>query len=465
MKRLLVALVTLALFVAPLSAVAPVKAGDPCKKAGITAIANGKKYTCVKSGKKLIWNKGVAVAKPKPAVTPTPSPTPSPLIERETWEFTYLKIWDDLEKAQNQGSFPFDYKLSPNVNQEKAKESIAAYDKAMKLWMAVLDGAKVSPVVWTIMSEKDYGWWKQVVDEQEGKSAYYAWDPTTNMLGHCQLSSIVFCGYGNAFKSNTPDYKFLQYNVIGSNFTAKPNANTVNHESVHFYQLSVVQGFPRDLPCWYVEGQASLYGGALEFNLTTQRSSSIRQRNQFKSIVRQYQPNADNYASKEWLEVLKNMYNPHISCSSQQDYFKYALGMFVWEYLYEQYGPKVMHQVLLDFKAGRSFDEASQMRLGPNLDQLNEELASHLIEVFAKSSTKSTVAPTPKPRPTPTFTPKPSPTPTPTPERSPDDLNGLICSKLNEVIRNSMGEFWCLKFGEQLRWAKNNPDPNVKPTP
>jgi hypothetical protein len=139
--------------------------------------------------------------------------------------------------------------------------------------------------------------------------------------------------------------------------------------------------------------------------------------------------------------------------------------MFVWEYLYEQYGPKVMHQVLLDFKAGRSFDEASQMRLGPNLDQLNEELASHLVEVFAKSSTKSTVAPTPKPRPTPTFTPKPSPTPTPTPERSPDDLNGLICSKLNEVVRNSMGEFWCLKIGEQLRWAKNNPDPNVKPTP
>ena len=335
----------------------------------------------------------------------------------------------------------------------------------MKLWMAVLDGARVNPVVWTIMSEKDYGWWKQVVDEQEGKSAYYAWDPTTNMLGHCQLSSIVFCGYGNAFKSNTPDYKFLQYNVIGSNFTSKPNANTVNHESVHFYQLSVVQGFPRDLPCWYVEGQASLYGGALEFNLTTQRSSSIRQRNQFKSIVRQYQPKADDYASKDWIEVLKNMYYPHISCSNQQDYFKYALGMFVWEYLYEQYGPKVMHQVLLDFKAGRSFDEASQMRLGPNLDQLNEELASHLVEVFAKSSTKSTVAPTPKPRPTPTFTPKPSPTPTPTPERSPDDLNGLICSKLNEVIRNSMGEFWCLKIGEQLRWAKNNPDPNVKPTP
>jgi M6 family metalloprotease-like protein len=33
----------------------------------------GKKYTCIKSGKKLVWNKGVAI--PKPTATPTPTPT------------------------------------------------------------------------------------------------------------------------------------------------------------------------------------------------------------------------------------------------------------------------------------------------------------------------------------------------------------------------------------------------------
>jgi len=62
------------------SSYAAVKAGDVCKKAGSTATANGKKFTCVKIGKKLIWNKGVAVAKPKPVETPAPTPvsTPSP---------------------------------------------------------------------------------------------------------------------------------------------------------------------------------------------------------------------------------------------------------------------------------------------------------------------------------------------------------------------------------------------------
>ncbi len=78
MKKLLGSLIALALFLVPMNAIAAVKAGDTCKKAGATATANGKKYTCIKSGKKLVWNKGAAVAKPVPAVTPTLSPTPTP---------------------------------------------------------------------------------------------------------------------------------------------------------------------------------------------------------------------------------------------------------------------------------------------------------------------------------------------------------------------------------------------------
>jgi hypothetical protein len=57
--------------------------------------------------------------------------------------------------------------------------------------------------------------------------------------------------------------------------------------------------------------------------------------------------------------------------------------MFAWEHLYEQYGSKVMHQVLLEFKAGKSFSDASQKQLGLTLDQLNEKLAVYLEDVFA----------------------------------------------------------------------------------
>lgn len=53
------------------------KAGGSCSKAGVVSKANGKKYTCVLSGKKLIWNKGNVVTQVIPLSTPSPTPTPA----------------------------------------------------------------------------------------------------------------------------------------------------------------------------------------------------------------------------------------------------------------------------------------------------------------------------------------------------------------------------------------------------
>jgi hypothetical protein len=57
---------------------AAVKAGASCTKLGASAISANKKFTCVKVGKKLQWNKGVAIAAPKPTTSPKPTPSPKP---------------------------------------------------------------------------------------------------------------------------------------------------------------------------------------------------------------------------------------------------------------------------------------------------------------------------------------------------------------------------------------------------
>jgi hypothetical protein len=44
-------------------ATAAAKAGGACSKAGLTSVVSSKTYTCIKSGKKLVWNKGAATAK------------------------------------------------------------------------------------------------------------------------------------------------------------------------------------------------------------------------------------------------------------------------------------------------------------------------------------------------------------------------------------------------------------------
>jgi cytochrome b involved in lipid metabolism len=67
------AAVALALVIAP-PASAAAKEGAACKKAGQSSTVSGRKFTCVKKGSKLVWNKGVAVKKaPTAAATPVAS--------------------------------------------------------------------------------------------------------------------------------------------------------------------------------------------------------------------------------------------------------------------------------------------------------------------------------------------------------------------------------------------------------
>ena len=75
MRKLLVVLLAVTLLgVTPVQALT--KAGAKCSKAGATSTSAGKKYTCIKSGKNLVWNKGVTVKKAvvvKKAVCPSKS--------------------------------------------------------------------------------------------------------------------------------------------------------------------------------------------------------------------------------------------------------------------------------------------------------------------------------------------------------------------------------------------------------
>ena len=89
------AIVLLLALATPLHAVAP-KAGAKCTKAGSIATASGKKFTCVKVGKKLQWDKGFLV----PAKA-----TPSPVKPESSKELSgHEKVISQVESsAENFG--------------------------------------------------------------------------------------------------------------------------------------------------------------------------------------------------------------------------------------------------------------------------------------------------------------------------------------------------------------------------
>jgi len=90
--RKFIALTLVVAFISPLQSVAAVKAGDKCTKLKATATSAGKKYTCIKNGTRLVWDKGqiikpaakpaapVVAATPAPSATPTASASPEPAI-------------------------------------------------------------------------------------------------------------------------------------------------------------------------------------------------------------------------------------------------------------------------------------------------------------------------------------------------------------------------------------------------
>jgi hypothetical protein len=119
-KSVRISAVLIAMFLIQPPAIASVKAGSACTKQGVKQISGGKSFTCVKQGKKLVWNKGVAVKKPIAPAVALPTASPSPVSQAGTekvsikpWSTTAstkeisdaaqanFKIWADEQTKQN----------------------------------------------------------------------------------------------------------------------------------------------------------------------------------------------------------------------------------------------------------------------------------------------------------------------------------------------------------------------------
>ena len=118
MRKYLLAVITFSLLIPTgiSTSNAAVKAGAACSKLNSTANASGKKFTCIKSGKKLLWNKGVIL----PAKTTTPE-IPDPVITESS---SYLATSEcKLARSGNNSDlyigFPRDAKYPPAVGDRK----------------------------------------------------------------------------------------------------------------------------------------------------------------------------------------------------------------------------------------------------------------------------------------------------------------------------------------------------------
>jgi len=377
-KRLIaiLSILSLVVFLPLVPAHSATKAGAKCTKVGIKSIVGNKTFTCIKSGKKLVWNKGVAIKKPTPTPTPIVKDKYENLVLRpldKNWQKTYKSTFQEFLKSENYSTPLINYTLSPLVDKQLAEKTISSYSRGMKLWANFYKQER--PINWVLMSEKDYEWWRIQVPIAEGSQGdLSAWNNSTNLFGHCTLSSNAYCGYGvgRGFGQN---YKAVFYLVIGS---TKQNLDmfVVQHEATHFYQESYFQGnSSNSLPCWFIEGQATYFENAIGPYIGNE---GYRRKWQIDRVYAQFS-DAKNYTSAQWLSRMQGWKSTN-RCA--EGGINYAFGMLAFEAIHSEYSITQMHQVLQEMISGSTWSESLIKVLGINENALDEKIANYVVSTL-----------------------------------------------------------------------------------
>ena len=288
MKKWLGTFIALSLILVPMNAIAAVKAGDVCKKAGNTVTVSGKKFTCIKSGKKLLWSKGVAMPAPKPTVTPTPTPsptptvyvpptpvtapTPTPIVEKAPTGFADLVenyrgipevVWKEAQSLAERGTVQskFIIEIGPNTKLQEGLDNPSVYlERTSRLWSSF---SQASTTKVFIFNNQDLAW-----AQQKNMALGGSWFKPEDLAGNC--SSAGSCGaFGGAYRGvgqifmGVPIRDYLPFNlgVVRGNY---------GHEFSHVVQYSQFANQPAlngyaTLPCWFSEGQPQVPGQSLGF--------------------------------------------------------------------------------------------------------------------------------------------------------------------------------------------------------
>jgi hypothetical protein len=293
---------------------AAVKAGATCSKLGATSTSGGKKYTCVKSGKKLVWNKGVTVmpkptAIPTPTASPTPAPSPIPtnsvtpkpelpLEHKAPTSFSDLlenykgiaaSVWNEAQQMVAKGSVKtsFSITVGPTTKlQNGLDDPEILLARASKLWSAYAQSSETKIFAF---SYPDLSWAQQKLRDLGG-----SWFTPEDLAGNC--SSPISCGaFGGSYKGvgqlfiGVPIREYTPFNLgyVRGNY---------GHEFTHSVQYAqfasqpLVNGYSI-LPCWFSEGQPQMPGATLGFQtLIDYKNQRISWFNQPAGAVGDYTP-------------------------------------------------------------------------------------------------------------------------------------------------------------------------------
>ncbi len=346
-----------------------VAAGKSCKTSKQKVTFEGKTFTCVKSGKKLIWNKGVVLRKPanQPLVIPTPSASPAQAEAPSTtqvpvalWQETQFKILQEFKSLKPSAIQELDFVLSPNADKGTARKLQESYQEPI----TYLSNLYVNPrkVTFLVMNENDKDWWLAQFKELSPNAKPDWWGGS-----HCDVIPKAHCGYGS---SPNPDGTFHFGQLLGSESVWQDRDYTIAyHEAIHVYQLGLMGNRMDKLPNWFAEGQANYLG----FTFSHKFIDSRLQRNIQTWRVKDF-AGVEKFSDQQWFEWLQKIDSDNEYTFTLQ--LGYSVGLLIVEALYNQYDTRKIHDWMVAIKNGNDYKSAFKSVFGQDYDSWMREVAA-----------------------------------------------------------------------------------------
>jgi hypothetical protein len=342
---------------------AAVKAGSSCSKAGIKSVSAGKTYTCVKSGKKLVWNKGVAVpvAKPAPSasssavptavpsVSSTPPPTAQPAID-EVSKIIYSMRNELLNKPYETNAdfiFIFQGDTTAEVESKTKRSLLNAAPVFANLGFKISNGL--------ILVARDVDWIKVQLDANNCKYRSLPDRPGFYVGKSCKDGNgAVTSVHWEAEKFND-GLDGLYFNHV------------IPHEYFHQIQELLTPLGNADFPKWFWEGSAQFFTNQAWSNWNKQKSYI----QWFEHWWRDLRPDLGTAACKNaTIELMSNPGTPGL-----EGICAYSKGQLVVEYLVSKYGLAKYREIYVQNSTPgwQNFDKVFKKVTGDDLKDFHRD--------------------------------------------------------------------------------------------
>jgi hypothetical protein len=345
------------------SANSATKAGAKCTKVGITSVVGNKTFTCIKSGKKLVWNKGIS------KLTATvPAPVDIPIsIDNLDLKGVPQKAYENVEailKSRPRANYSPTFFLSPGVKQIRVDQEISGLNRAIDLWQPYFLPDKFQ-AVYVVLGDEE---WLENKSREIGLSSMVPPGETWAM----RMKMFNPCGFAMAGVANQiPTFvQCLNVDYSGGYRQTGP------HEYTHLFQQGFGGSNMYQIP-WYAEGSASFFGWTLGFY--PYQTNSFERLNWLNNLYRNMGPEAiSDFSSKDLVRFKSRMRLLTPQAAQSIASTSYWVGGLATEVLVALHGFDKFVDLTKNLNSTSNMSDLLMKTYGFNEDYFYEKLAPYV---------------------------------------------------------------------------------------